>query len=616
MQPIGTVYISLLVLTPALGLAMLGYTLRRRAVTGAGPLALMIATMTAWVCAALGEAASSTLEAKLFFYNLREVAVVSVPVFWTMLAYEIYRQEYWRRWRLLAILFIVPALTVLLAFTSQPILRPAVEVVERFGIGGIDIRRGPWIAISTAYLYSLYLFGIVLMIDITRRTVPAQRGQTRSILIGIVILVVGNLSDVLRVNPFAPLVPIALTFTPVSLCLMWGLFRQRLPDVLPVARDRVLDAIADGVVVVNGAGHIVDLNRAARAIFYRSLPASARDLIGRDVSEALNAWPEWAVACHGRPRFQVSHGHGDDRLSYEVEVTPLTGARNETIGQIMVMNDITAHKKAFDLQAEHERILVLQRFIRDASHDLRTPMSVLQSTAYVMKRLADKQIETLATLHPKLPSVYAAHIEDAIDMTGKLRDRAVASDDAARRLWSILSGMIELAEMETSGALEPEGTDLTDLVDAVIKARRGDAERHEVTLTFTPDAPTRPIIADEKRLIRAIDAVVLNALQYTQPGGSVDVESACDDSAATVVVKDTGMGIGEDDIKHIFDRFFRADRARSTETGGAGLGLPLARSIIEAHGGKITVESEFGIGSVFRLTFPLSPLLSGGDHHG
>lgn len=608
MEPVGVVYVSLLVLTPALGLTMLAYTLRRRAVTGAIPLALMLASMSLWSAVALAELVADSFESKLMFFNIRQIAVVSLPIFWVMLAYEVYRQDYWRRWRLLAAMFILPAFTLALAFTNQPIIRQSVDVLERFGLTIIVTQRGPWVAISTAYLYSLYLYGIVLLIDVTRRTVPSQRGQTRLILIGIVMLVIGNLSDVLRVNPVMPLGPIALTFVPVSLCFLWGLFRQRLLDVLPVARDRVLEAIADGVMVVNGAGHIVDLNRAARSIFARALPPGSPELIGRDVTDALAGWKEWAAACGARPRFEATTGRGDDRLVYEIEVTPLNGAQGESIGQIMVINDITAQRKAYDLQAEHERILVLQQFIRDASHDLRTPMSVLQSTAYVMKRLADKQIETLATLHPKLPMVYAAHIEVAIDLTGKLRDRAVASDDAAKRLWSILSGMIELAEMETSGALEPEGTDLIDLVDAVVKSRRGDAERHEVTLTYDPDAPRLPIIADEKRLIRAIDAVVINAVQYTGEGGRVEVSAACSDAIATVQVKDTGMGISADDMRHIFDRFFRADRARNTDTGGAGLGLPLAKSIIEAHGGRITVESEPGVGSTFRLTFPASPL--------
>jgi signal transduction histidine kinase len=186
-----------------------------------------------------------------------------------------------------------------------------------------------------------------------------------------------------------------------------------------------------------------------------------------------------------------------------------------------------------------------------------------------------------------------------------LRDRAVASEDAAKRLWSILSGMIELAELETVGAIEPQPMDLNVLVEAIVTGRHGDAERREVALTEAMGAALMPVVADEKRLSRAIDAIVLNALQYTLAGGSVEVRTACRESMASVIVKDSGMGISADDLPHIFDRFFRADRARSTETGGAGLGLPLAKSIVESHGGRIDVESAAGAGSTFRITIPV-----------
>ncbi|HLV35544.1 MAG TPA: sensor histidine kinase, partial [Spirillospora sp.] len=99
--------------------------------------------------------------------------------------------------------------------------------------------------------------------------------------------------------------------------------------------------------------------------------------------------------------------------------------------------------------------------------------------------------------------------------------------------------------------------------------------------------------------------VIDNAIQYTPAAGTVSVRTCQRDGQALVEVEDTGIGIDSNDLPHIFNRLYRADKARSTETGGIGLGLPIAQKIIETHGGKIEVESTPRVGSIFRVWLPL-----------
>jgi signal transduction histidine kinase len=122
----------------------------------------------------------------------------------------------------------------------------------------------------------------------------------------------------------------------------------------------------------------------------------------------------------------------------------------------------------------------------------------------------------------------------------------------------------------------------------------------------TLEAPANPVwvTADAIAIDRLLLILLDNAVKYSPPGGRCEIALSQDQSEARISVRDSGIGIAQDDLKSIFDRFYRADRARSKNTGGAGLGLAIARWITELHGGMIAVESTPGAGSVFRVSLP------------
>jgi signal transduction histidine kinase len=123
-------------------------------------------------------------------------------------------------------------------------------------------------------------------------------------------------------------------------------------------------------------------------------------------------------------------------------------------------------------------------------------------------------------------------------------------------------------------------------------------------IATVPDSPI-PIQADADALRRALLILMDNAVKYTPKGGSIKVNAGTENGFAIFSVSDTGIGIADQDRVHLFDRFWRADRARSREQGGAGLGLSIAKWVLDMHGGSIDIESELGKGSVFHLRVPL-----------
>lgn len=599
---IGAAYTIFLGLSTILGMTLLGVALRRRDLPGGAPLAAIICCMLVWSATYLLELLAADPD-KLLWYNLRQAGVVALPLAALSLGYEVYRQEIWEHWRLTAVLSIIPLVTLLLSFTGSPLAREYTGIDSAFGLRVVVIQRGPWVAISAAYFYAIYTSALVLLIESVRRALPGHRRQVGMLIVGLLIVIAGNLMDALAANPIAPLGAGVLMFVPATLIFMYGLYRYQQLGMLPIARERVFDAIADAVIVIDFAGRVLDSNQSAQRVF-GPLWTGER-MIGVSITEIVREWPAFHEQLDsGAVKFDVAYPEHLDRRTFEVDVTHLSDIRGFPAGKILLINDVTAQREAFNLIAERERILVLQRFIRDASHDLRTPMSILQSSAYLTRRLADKQVATLADLHPKLPLIYTSVIEEAIDLSGKMRDRAVVSDDAAKRLWSILSAMIELSELDTSDALDLEALDVNELIDTIIRSRSDESSRRDISISTEMSEVLPYVSADRRRIQRAIDAIVLNAIQFSHEGGVVVVRTAHENGAVLIVVKDNGIGISASDQPRVFERFFRVDRARSTERGGAGIGLSLAKAVIDRHGGSIELESALGVGSTFTIKLP------------
>lgn len=225
-----------------------------------------------------------------------------------------------------------------------------------------------------------------------------------------------------------------------------------------------------------------------------------------------------------------------------------------------------------------ESFMKQRRFLSDASHDLRTPTSVIKSLCDVTldrKRTSDEYSETLRKI-----------------------------ERSSERMRSIIDRILSISRLDND-KYRPKraNVDLLDVVGDVMKIIRPKASEKGIETSIKGS----PVVVkgDRERLIEAFINIVDNAIKYNRSGGSVRVDVRRRNDEALVTVSDTGVGIEEKEIGQIFDRFYRVDRSRGV-VEGSGLGLSIAKSIIEAHNGKIGVESEAGEGSVFTITLPLT----------
>jgi two-component system, OmpR family, sensor histidine kinase CiaH len=216
-------------------------------------------------------------------------------------------------------------------------------------------------------------------------------------------------------------------------------------------------------------------------------------------------------------------------------------------------------------------------FVADASHELRTPLSLIRANAEMMQR------------HPEQPPD-KAFVDDIISETD--------------RLAYLVSQLLTLARSDAADApFEKTPLDVNHLATDVTRQMQLLAGERQIALNFQPDGAAN-VYGDEQRLGELLLILLDNSVKYTNAGGAVDVSVGHANGRVQIAVTDNGVGIPKEAIPHVFDRFYRVDKARSREMGGSGLGLAIARWIAEKHDGRISLDSEPGKGTKVTVDLP------------
>jgi heavy metal sensor kinase len=268
---------------------------------------------------------------------------------------------------------------------------------------------------------------------------------------------------------------------------------------------------------------------------------------------------------------QAARSIGAQDLAKRISVPP---TRDELARLAETLNEMLAR-----LESTFRKIT---QFTADASHELRTPVAVMRTGA------------ELALRKPRTESEYRETLSQILHETDKVSQ--------------LIENLLALARADSAAAhLQMERTDIGSLLAQACEKSKLLAE--EKGVAFSRNGAKAPlwVQANADSIERLFLILLDNAVRYTPGGGSIDVKLATDDGFAVAEIRDTGIGISAEDMPHIFDRFYRADRARTREPGGAGLGLAIGQWIAQAHGGEIRVESESARGSTFKVRLPLSP---------
>lgn len=253
--------------------------------------------------------------------------------------------------------------------------------------------------------------------------------------------------------------------------------------------------------------------------------------------------------------------------------------RDEMADLARTFNDM-AHQLEKAARKQQELDALRRDLIAWVSHDLQTPLASIRA---MVEAVADGMVDDPATVQRYL----------------RTAERDIQS------LSALIDDLFQMAQLDAGGLpLERAAGGLADMISDTLESFSALAARQGARLEGYASPDLDPVIMDTRRIGRVLANLVGNALQHTPPGGVVEVRAERSADGVRVTVRDSGDGIAPDDLPRVFEQFYRGEKSRSRATGGAGLGLAIARGIVEAHGGRIGVESAPGQGASFFFTIP------------
>jgi two-component system phosphate regulon sensor histidine kinase PhoR len=329
----------------------------------------------------------------------------------------------------------------------------------------------------------------------------------------------------------------------------------------------IFSAMQDGLLVLDSERRIALFNHTFQRLFgvdERSVGLPLLESVREaNLDELISRTFRNREPIHGEIMLADRHWH--------VSAEPMHRVNGATAGAVVLFHDITALKQADEMRRD---------FVANVSHELRTPLSILRG--YIETMLDD----------PKMPRGETARILEVMDQHSK-------------RLGLLANDLLTLAQMESgSSNLEASEIDLLRFLSDLVRdwRKKFSAKGLRVVVDVSDDCSM--LFADEERLREVYDNLLDNAVKYSAKGGEIHLGAERCDGEIVLSVSDNGVGISPEDLPRIFERFYRADKARSRELGGTGLGLSIVKHIAQLHGGRVDATSQLRKGTTIRVILP------------
>ncbi|MBN1679450.1 MAG: PAS domain-containing protein [Anaerolineae bacterium] len=597
--------LSSLIITSAFG--VLAWT--RRHVPAARPFAVLTFFESVWAFGLLCEIIAPNLEVKRFFDNIELASMSFIALALLAFALEFTGQRLPHA-RMLWITTVTLSVLTTLVFLTDPyhdLVRENVRLVSDAPFDWLvyDFTLLDWTVFF--FDYGIVVASLSLLASAFNRSQALYRDQIMIILTAILIPVAGTMLGAL--DPFnsnqRDVAPVSFGLS--NIVAVWGLFRYRLFDVTPIARERVIEDMRAAVVVLDTQYRVIDLNPAAEQLAKRS----ALEAVGEPVQRLFASWPtlENHLDIGADGHIQIVENTGDQTQHFDLSVSPLRDHRQKLTGHLLVAHNVTERQNIEDtlrqrtvesaatnreLEAANERLRVLSRikdeFVTNVSHELRTPITNLKLRYHLL------------TAQPE-----------------RLNDHLPVIRRETNRLADLIEGLLTLSRLDQDRVpFHRCPVDLNTLVQEYVSDRSALAGERGLSMTLEC-APALPVVQADHRLIGQVVSILLtNALNYTPSGGHVSVRTytQCINGQqwAAFCVQDTGPGITPDEQARLFTRFFRGKIGLESGVSGTGLGLAIAHEIVTQHKGRIRAESDGtpGSGAIFHVWLPGEPIDSAG----
>ncbi|MBN1135960.1 MAG: PAS domain-containing protein [Anaerolineae bacterium] len=593
MNPQNVPYIVVSAIAAGIAVSVAIYAWRQRAAPGGACLVLLMLAVAMWALSTAGEFAAVAVPAKIWWSKVTYLGIVGVAPSWLLFVLDYAQRNEWLAPRRIALLWIVPAITLALVFTNEwhhliwPRITPASAAPGAILI--YDHGIGFWV--EWAYSYLLLLLGTILLVRAILRPPRLYRRQAKVMLVGAAMPWVGNALYVAGLVPLPGLDLTPIAFALTGLTAVVAFLRFQILDLVPVARDMLVESMGDGVLVLDARNRVVDINRTA----CRFIGRDAADVIGQQASAVLAAWPDLVARYQDVPEAQseVALDSPIGSRWLDLRISPLYDRRERLTGRLIVLHDVTARRQAEQVLQQYAgeleaRNTELDAYAHTVAHDLKGPLStIIGYTSLLAAGVGKKSPEEIkATLRTVLVSSYK--MRSIIDNLLLLA--------SVRRMDDLPTGPVDMAAIVSEVRIR---------LSAEIAARQAEIvlpQRWPVAIGYAPWV--------EEVWVNYVG----NALKYG--ADPLRIELGFDrggdklaDPSIRFWVKDSGPGLAPEEQARLFSPFTRLEQI---DAKGHGLGLSIVGRIVERLGGQVGVESKVGEGSTFWFTLPARPTAADG----
>jgi PAS domain S-box-containing protein len=347
--------------------------------------------------------------------------------------------------------------------------------------------------------------------------------------------------------------------------------------------EAVIRSIADGLLVVDGQGKVLMMNPAAEKL----LGVSKKDKIGRSLSENLKE-EQLISLVKGNSQDQSKQGREIELISQQDETKKILRASSaviedengKTVGMVSVLSDITKQKELEQLKSN---------FVANVSHELRTPLVAMsKSISFILSKAAG-------------------------EITENQEQFLSIAERNLKRLSILINDLLDLSKLDAGKMeLKRDNLSIEDVIDEIIASLNTWAQTKSIVLEKNIHKGLPKVFIDSDRMIQVFNNLIGNAIKFTPNNGRIIIEVKLSTGQIEVSIQDNGIGIDPEDLPKVFEKFYQTGERASTDIGGTGIGLSIAREIIQLHGGKIWAESEKGKGAKFIFTLPLQDTVIAG----
>lgn len=581
---------------------------KRRGAPGGLPLAWLLLAIALWCLTSALHTISTDTPSRVALAKIQYLGIASVPPLWLLFALDYGRWYVVSGYRL-ALLWVIPLLTIGMAWTNEwhGWLWRSITPASAAPDARLVYNHGPWFWLAVGYNYLLLMTGTVMLGRALRNRPPPFRRQSLTMVAAVVIPWIGNVIYLARLIPIPGLDVTPLAFTLSGLLCVWALFHYRMLDLVPAARERVIENLNDIVLVLDRRQRLVDANPAAAHIFEQA-PAQ---LIGKPLAELLpdhvDLFTTGRAAQETTTEIVLSR-RGEPR-HFELYVSPVRDNRGRIQGQLLVLHDITVRQQvALALQQAKEQAEAANqtksRFLANMSHELRTPLTAIMGYSELLHLQSTQQ-----GYYDLLPDI--EHIMSA-----------------GRHLLTVISDILDLSKIEAGKMqLSWETFAILPLVQEVVATVQPLVQQNHNRLEVYYAPGLDQLYADPTRLRQILFNLLSNAAKFTTngiitlsvrreehsamppdwpiaPGEHLDRQPA---ACIRFDIRDTGIGITPEQMRKLFQPFTQADDSTRRKYGGTGLGLFISRHFCQMMGGNIIAESTPGQGSTFSVFLPILP---------